>query len=348
MKICFSISSLHCGGAERVISTLANEFTKMGHSVAVLLISSSKAESFYTLEEKVRVIPVLNDCNKKILRRVRDIKKIVKSLKPDVVISFLPHICIYMHFALKGTGIPHIVSERNDPNQYGKFKQLMLKHIFRKSAGCVFQTNDLQKFYSKVKDERCCVIPNPVFLLPNDDDITHAEKKNVFITVGRLEKQKGFSFLINTFEKFHHNHNDFKLKIFGNGSLEQSLKKQILDLNAQDFISILPSNNRWHYEAIESAGFISTSLFEGMPNCLEEALCLGCNCIATDCPVGGSKYLIETLKSGQLIPMNDEEHLLAALEKVALSNRKTNRINFDMLKSHNIAQKWITFIEKNI
>lgn len=346
MKICFTISSLHCGGAERVISTLANSFSLDGHDVSIIMVSVGKSDIFYELNHRIKVVPLLKDRgNPRFFRRVKLLKESILTENPDIVISFLPHICIYTFFALKGTKIPIICSERNDPNLYSLLKKTLLKHVFSKSNGCVFQTNDSRKFYKRVKEEKSVIIPNPVFLTTSTIS-EQIEENNKFISVGRLEKQKNYSFLIDSFYEFHKLYPNYSLGIYGEGSLKTELEDQIRCLSADDYIRLAGVNNNWHEEAIKCKAFISSSLHEGMPNCLEEALCLGCRCIATDCPIGGSKDLVNLLNSGVLVETNNKEQMIQALTDIANNKIVKKIVNYDMLKPENIAKKWYTFIER--
>ena len=61
MRILFTIGNLDSGGAEKVVATLANAFIKKGHDVGVLFVSNSKKDSFYELDNKIEIIPLLDD-----------------------------------------------------------------------------------------------------------------------------------------------------------------------------------------------------------------------------------------------------------------------------------------------
>lgn len=339
--ICFAISSLHCGGSERVLTTLANGLVKDNYKVSIVLISVSTNESFYELDKRINVVPLLSDTKQTFfIKRVKQLKKLFAELKPDVVVSFLPHISIYCYFALRKQKIHLVCSERNDPHQYKRAKKLLLRHCFKKVSGTVFQTGDACNFYKKAKNP--IVIPNPVYL-SEDTHNKFPEPKKFFISVGRLEKQKRFDLLIDAFNIFHKKHPDYSLRIYGDGSLKSALSNQVSRSNAEEYISIKPSNKQWHFEAKEARGFISTSDYEGMPNALEEALCLGCYCIATDCPVGGSKYLINTLKNGILVSTGNIDSIVDGLE-ASLQERQKINVNYDFLKPKNIQKQWESYL----
>ena len=349
MHICFTLSSLSCGGAERVAATLSNYFVSQGHKVTLVLVSIDHNNTFYKLDENIDVIPLIKTKkDKKPLRRIKILKNKLLEINPDVVISFLPHICIYAYLALRHTKIPFICSERNDPNKYSSFRKVLLKKAFKSANGCVFQTKDSKQFYKSVSNDKSIIIRNPVNLTVDPNKTKGEPKEKVFISVGRLTPQKNFSFLISTFQKYYAKHADYKLIIYGEGPLRNELENQIASLGLKDVVLLPGTNDSWHEVAINSTGFISTSNYEGMPNCLEEALCLGCPSIATDCPIGGSKDLINLLNSGILIKMNNEEELLDAMNNIIDGKYDGKVVDYSPLIIENIAIEWLSFIKKII
>ena len=349
MRVCFTLSSLSAGGAERVATSLANEFAKMGHQVTLLLVSIDHNNSFYEINSGVDVLPLLKDKkDKKPLRRIKILKRTLLGLQPDVVIAFLPHICIYTYYALRNTNIPFICSERNDPNQYSSIYKALLKKAFKRANGCVFQTKGAQSFYKGVKTEKTRIIFNPVSLNVSDGIIKKKTKDKLFISVGRLTPQKNFDLLISAFSKFLSYYPDYKLVIYGEGPLRQKLENKIKNLAIGNKVSMPGTNTKWHDDAVNAAAFISSSNYEGMPNCLEEALCIGCRSIATNCPIGGSAELINLLGNGHLVEPNNEEQLMLAMKEVADKELDVLDTDYSPLKIERISEQWLQFIENII
>ena len=127
MHVCFTLSSLSGGGAERVATTISNYLCKEGHQVSIILVSIGYNNSFFNLDKRINVYPLLKDNNRRILKRIKDLRHKIVEINPDIVISFLHHICIYTYLALRKTNIPFICSERNDPHSYPiKYKFLFM------------------------------------------------------------------------------------------------------------------------------------------------------------------------------------------------------------------------------
>ena len=347
MNICFTLSSLSAGGAERVATSLANQFSKDGHKVFLILVSIDYNNTFYDLDESVHVIPLLKKKkDKNVFRRIKILRKCILDIKPDIVIAFLPHICIYTYFALRKTNIPYICSERNDPNHYSLLYKILLKPAFYNANGTVFQTTDAKSFYKKIDNDTASIIFNPVFLKNNNNNYIKEKKNKLFISVGRLTPQKNFSLLIEAFYEFLFHHPGYKLVIYGEGPERNKLLNLIRKLKLEEQVSLPGTNPDWHTVAVNAEGFISSSNYEGMPNCLEEALCLGCPSIATDCPAGGSKELISLLNFGVLVQPNNKKQLVLAMDNLTKQSLQKKKIDYSELSIISISNKWIDFINK--
>ena len=119
-KIAFHLNSLQQGGAERVVSNLANRFAKEGYEVVIATEWYGTDE--FALDQKVRRIHVgltKEDENRgrisKMLRRIWYLRRFMKKEKPDVVVAFTRGVLYRALAAGIGTGIPVVISVRTDP-----------------------------------------------------------------------------------------------------------------------------------------------------------------------------------------------------------------------------------------
>lgn len=343
MHIVFVCDTMNAGGAERVISNLANGFSQSNHQVTIVMIGRGAKGSFYDINSSISLVSLF-EIEKKIsfLKRYSILKKALIKLQPSIVISLLSYVCIYTWLALRHTKIPYIVSERNDPNQRPGFKQFLLNLSFKRASGCAFQTDDALQWYSKINLKKSCVIHNPVNI---DVNKKSSERNNTILFIGRLEKQKNCLMLLEAFKLFSKIHNDYILKIYGSGPQ----KKEILDFmqtNAlQDKVLMLDPDSRWMEKEAGAAMLVLSSDYEGMPNVLAEGLSLGLPCVSTNCTIGGpkelSKFFPDSLFLAKTGDTNDFcDKMCQASNKKPESPHIPKELQIDF-----IVAQWISFIE---
>jgi len=302
MKISFVIYSLGSGGAERVVSLLANYLV---NNYEVEIITFTKSESFYNLDNKIvhtklginyisknKIFTVLN-----VFKRVKKLSSHLKKSNPNIVISFMTHTNILSIVASKIANKKIIISERIAYDFYGKKINIIKNIVYRFCDLLIVQTKDDAKYY-RVKKE---IIPNPI-----ETRCKPSKKENIILAVGRLDKQKGFDILIEIFSKID---TDWRLVIAGDGKERENLKKLV----KKDNISLIGNKkdiSSWYGKA---SVFVLSSKREGFPNVLLEAMSCGCACVAFDCPHGPSE-IIKNGKNGILIEDQNKKKMKEAIE----------------------------------
>lgn len=354
MKLVFITPGMTFGGAERVISILANLWCDMGHDVSIFITSSNKS-SVYKLNEKVNVEYYDHYIENGVshFKLISSIRKFVDKEKPDCVLSFMNDVCAYTIISLMGKNLPIIYSERNDPS---KTNQRKIDKIFRKivefgATHIVFQTEGAKQCYSKKVQRKSSIILNPVELnrIPNrkKEDINYSE----IVTVARLEPQKNQELLIDAFNLVSKKHQDVVLKIYGEGSLKNKLQRKIDELGLKDRVFLMGAKQDVLEWIKESYCFVLTSDFEGLPNSLIEAMSMGIPCISTDCSPGGARQLLGNDR-GLIVPCGDKERLAEAINMYL--EQRDIAIKFgeeaykirDEIESHTVAKEWINLVEK--
>lgn len=354
MKIAFVTPGMTFGGAERVISILANNWCDMGHEVSMFITATNRSP-VYKMNEKIKV-EYFADYNEKgvsHLKLISAIRKFINDEKPDSVISFMNDVCAYTIIALIGTGIPVIYSERNDPNKMnqGKVEKLCRKIVEIGAKHIVFQTNGARTCYSKKVQRKSSIILNPV----NLDKIPERTKEEInyleIVSVGRLEPQKNQELLIDAFNIVSKKHKDAVLKIYGEGSLKNKLQSRIDELGLTEHVFLMGAKSDVLEWIKDSFCFVLSSDFEGLPNSLIEAMCIGMPCISTDCSPGGARELLRNDR-GIVVPCGNKEELAEAinmyLEKQDIA-MKYGKEAFGLrreIEASIVAKEWINLIEK--
>ncbi len=343
MKLLFFISSLEDGGAQRVVSILSNKFVERGFEVEIL--KYYKGINLYPLDKRVNVKSVEENTNtSKIFKNLKFIRNEFKEY--DCILSFLAPFNMMAICANIFNKTPIIVADRNDPNKIpkNKFIRILRNVLYKLSDRIVVQTNK-NKGYFKSNTE---VIYNPVVLDDYRGIALSMNKEQIIVSAARLEKQKNLEMLIDAFSVFHQNHEDYKLIIYGEGTYRNTLEKKIEELEMKDFILLPGVSNKLFDEISKAELFVLSSNYEGMPNALIEAMCLGLPCISTK--VSGATDLIKDGINGLLVDVGDTNDLINKITRLIddkeyaykLAN-KAIAIN-DILDSDVICDKWLEII----
>lgn len=273
--------------------------------------------------------------------------------KGAVIVSFLqPTSEILMMAKAKGANNPLIVSERSDPAKFMKsrYARYFLNTYYPDIQGMVFQTPDAMSAYPDSCGKKGIVIPNPI---PKElPDIYLGTRKKKIVNFCRLSKQKNPMLLLAAFERFANQHPDYQLEFIGNGELRDGILNYIAGMKHGDRVSVLPHRNNLHELIKEYAMFISSSDWEGMSNSMLEAMAIGIPTICTDCPIGGARYIIDDHINGILVPTNDVDRLVEAMNDVANNSELSNTLSKngsnlrEQLSIESIGNQWLSYISE--
>jgi glycosyltransferase involved in cell wall biosynthesis len=133
----------------------------------------------------------------------------------------------------------------------------------------------------------------------------------VIMGMGRLTRQKGFPDLIRAFAKVR-GQRPCKLIIIGEGGDRAKLEGLAHELGVDGDIDLIGYRDNPHALLAHASLFVLSSLWEGSPNALTEALALGLPVVSTDCPSGPDEILVNG-KYGPLVTVGDVDALAAAM-----------------------------------
>ncbi len=355
MVLCFCLSTLHHGGAERVVANICNNLCE-NNKIYIILLSGQSTESIYDLNQNIHVLSLNKFFNGDFRRfsKIKPLTELFKQLQPDAVISFLPFVNVVCHFACKSSKIIHITSERNDPRHDPKniVLRLFKEYSMKKSNGLVCQTDEFKEYYVKKGFKNVTVIPNPVFI--NSIIIKPTAKRDKRIVyAGRLERQKNVILLIRAFKNIKKKYRDYSLVIFGDGKEKKALIKYVVRHKIGDVEFAGPSRE-WHKCVSDSRLFVLCSNYEGMPNSLLEALCLCVPCISTKYGKTGPYFLINNEVNGLICKKKSVNDLTACIERLIKSDElceQFSKNNEGLHKKYDInviSKSWESFILNTI
>lgn len=358
-KILFHINSMGKGGAERVISILSRYFSQDGNDVVVTTLWTAKEE--YPLDERVRrihvgLMPEEESRGRvyKALVRIFRYRQCILKEKPDIVISFCANANFRSAYSLIGTGIPLLVSVRNDPKKdYAPYPK-KCRFMTKKAAGCVFQTPDAKKFFEESLQKKSKIIWNPLDekYLCNQEAPAKQRDKTI-VTVGRITRQKNQLLLLEAFWEICDEFPEYQLQIYGEAGsdgVKEELEAFCIEHKIADRVSFMGASSTLEKDIRNAGLFVLSSDYEGMPNALIEAMAMGLPCVATDCPCGGSALLMKQY-GGILVPIGAKEELAQTMRRVLSDAELAERIGMqargviERVNPQKIYQEWKDYVE---
>lgn len=319
--VTFVTPSMRYGGRERVLSILANYFSKKDGIRVNLIIYGKNRDLCFNIEPEVQIYRPNWEFNEKLgflytVRTLLYLRKTVKKCDTDIMVSFEE---IWNRFALLATvgmRIRKVISNRNSPlRNYGKFDAFLAKILYPQADLLIAQTQVAKEIYEKkYKLKKCIVIGNPIKKL-EPETLLSARRENLIITVGRLMSGKNHDRLIRIFARTRHD--GWKFLIVGGDFAKQNnmsrLKNLCSDLGVSDDVIFTGAQPDVYKYLLRSKIFVFASEKEGFPNVIGEALAAGTPVISYDC-VAGPSEMIEDGRNGYLIPMHKDGLFTSRLE----------------------------------
>lgn len=377
--VLFVVNSLGSGGAERVVSLLASELSRRSIRVSVVLRSNAGREIKQRIAPEVAVFDLADEASDLYRQAPRLLKtpwywslllavapgkvralvasmaaqsrlgSVIRHLNPDVAVAFMVSSNIKTTAALAGSTIPVVISERSDPRRYddSPLRRWYRDRLYAKADGLVFQTRDAMEYFSRTIQARSAIIPNPLDLSPGLVRRQRTASGRRVVSVGRLVSSKRFDQLIRAVASLRAKGLSVSLEIYGEGPDGEALSALSRELLVENQVSFMGFRKDVLADILEADVFVLCSEYEGMPNALLEALGLGIPSVATDCPVGGPRSLIQNGVNGLLIPVADQVALEAALENLLLDQALAARFSAasvsirDTLGTQRIADLWL-------
>lgn len=316
------ISSLSKGGSERVLVNLAEYFKSRGYRVS--LVTQYQAGNEYQLSEGItRIYSEITGQEKgksRILnfyRRFHKLRSIWKTLRPDIILSFIGKNNMMAILTSRLLHIPVVVSVRGEPAEeyYSRPLCLAAKTLFCLADGIVLQTAESMEFFPPAIRNKAVILKNPLnpaFLLPRYE----GEREKQIVAVGRVDANKNHEMIIRAFAAVAPKYPEYGLTIYGEGERREALLKLAEELGLSERIRLPGAITDVASAIYKASVFVLSSYSEGMPNTLLEAMALGLPVIATDCPCGGPGELIADGENGLLIQPGDRKKMEEKLQKL--------------------------------
>lgn len=231
----------------------------------------------------------------------------LRKRKPDISLSLIEMENIVNIFcAILGINEKTVISLRVNPASpsypiYLRIFYNVLMYLSRYFADLIIiNSSDVKRLLVNkynIDETKIALIYNPKDIVSIQTRASESVSETFFstsdpiiITVGRLSNQKGHWHLIRVFAQIV-KITSAKLVICGDGPLRDYLTNLAIDLGVEKSVLFLGWCENPYKYINKSTVFVLSSLYEGLPNSLIEAIICGCPSISSDCKTGPSEVL---------------------------------------------------------
>lgn len=332
VKLMFVLSGLFGGGAERIVCNLLKRLSRDKFEINLFLLSNKGEKVYWDMIPKYVNIYIGDKKNNSKIRAFKNLYKVTKEKNIDILIGSVELTVTYFVVIIgcllniKTVGWVHINIDsilKLSPNKINAFlhKNIFVKIFYNKVNKIIAVSNgakeNIQKYLFNKKKVVCIYNPIDIDYIKNKalEETEENFQRPMIIGIGRLEKQKNFTSLIKAHKLLLDKGIKQELVILGQGTEKILLKRLITDLAVEKSVHLLGFKDNPYSYLARADVFVQSSLFEGLPTVIIEALVLNVPVVATDCPDGANEIL-DNGKYGLLVKMNDEKALAEAIEKI--------------------------------
>lgn len=347
-RILFFITSLFRDGAETQLVRLAIAMTKRGWSVSIVTIMDHNDFAASLADAGIGVESLKVPRGRYDPSSLPRLVRIIRSHQPDIVCTFMYHANVLGRVASKIARVPSVVSSIRNSVFGGAIADRLMAATDRLAD---FTTTNSRLAAEALLErrvvarERLLVIPNAVDLKSDSEQsMTRSsalwdgiDSRWLWLSVGRLEEQKGHDVTIRAMAELKGRGVDSHLIIAGSGGLESELVRLRDELGLQEDVTFLGYRTDISRLMTVSDGFILASRWEGLPNVVMEACAVGLPVLAAD--VGGVTEIIEDGVSGVVVRPDDSQTLSLAMGRL-MSLERSRLDQMTALARKSVEQKF--------
>lgn len=310
MKIILFVDKLYGGGGERVASILLNHLCKE-HNVSAIVFNDKLPT--YPLNPQIHINKISIVGKRRFMHpieRIVKIRKAIKENKPDLVISFMVGLNMYVLFTNLFTRKKLILSEQTSIQTKQKLSRIITRHIlYRLASKVVFVSESDCKYAIWLKNRT--FIYNPLSCSSYSNNL---ERENTIVAISSQRRWhvKGFDMLIDAWRKIALSHPNWNLQFIG-ATDGTHICEMVKAYGLEDRVDFLGWSDEIDKTLQTKSIFVLSSRREGFPCCLLEAMSQGCACVAFDCKTGPNEIITDG-ENGLLARNCDVNDLAAKLE----------------------------------
>lgn len=290
-RVLHLIHGLGGGGAERQISYLAPSLANLDIDVHVAYVS--EGSNFARLKNSNCHMHKIAAAGNYDPRLYVSISRLIKNLQPALIQTWLPQMDILGGLAAIRHRIPYVLSERNTGLAHqNNLRSRVRRWVGGRAVAIVSNSRQGLEYWSHVDEH---IVKRPI---PNGLPISELDRfrkkastgsdqmtgSSLLLFAGRFTPAKNVELVVDTFVEVAKRRDNVIGRLFGNGPLEEEMRRRVMDSGLGNRIQIDGyANDLWQWLA-DADVFVSLSAYEGQPNVVLEAAAIGCPLLLSDIP----------------------------------------------------------------
>ncbi|MDO4225463.1 MAG: glycosyltransferase [Bergeyella zoohelcum] len=328
--ILFILPDLEAGGAERIVTTIANHLPREKFIPKIMLL---RKQGYYLefLKDDVEIIDLKTP---RIRHSLLPIFREIRKQNPSLVFSGFGEVNAYMALFIRlFPKTKFIARETNVVSEHIQRKEIKFFYKFYNNYDKIIaQSDDMMKDLVenfKIRENKIVKINNPVDFDFIEQKLKISERPTTFdtdyknvVAIGNLSSRKGFDNLLKVFS--HLKNEKIKLHILGDGRDKEMLHQMKTDLGLDNVVFHGQQKNPYQFLKFADL-FILSSRYEGFPNVLLEAGACGTYALANDCP-GGIREIVEPKVNGEIADIEQHKEFAEKIKQILTENYDENKV----------------------
>lgn len=353
----FSGDVTRSGGTENVSTMLANELlASTDYAISFISLFEENESPFFPIDPSIRrlsLYPTVTHGIQHYFDTCKRLRNIVADQHVDVLIDIDGILDMYALPLKRSTGVKVVSWEHFNylQNPGVPYRKLTRRWAARRADAIVTLTETDRKLYEANLTLKCPVVAIANPMQTPGRPVAYDVDSKLILSSGRLTYQKGFDLLVDVADKVLPDHPDWQWKILGEGEDRSALEQKIRDARLDGRLTLEGRVDDVDAYYRQSAMFVMTSRFEGLPMVLLEAKAHRLPLVSFDCPTGPAE-IIEDGINGTIVPLGDIDAMAVAINE--LINDRAKRIEYSNMSESNaqryemraIAQAWIRLLDE--